>query len=211
MPWRLSSIISPSITMEGSISIFGYLLAQFCPLHYLIVPHVLYPCPLNNAVSWIFYFFFLFFVGTHNFSCSTVTVVGFPVRPSILYPLFNNHTRLLTPSRTVAGREHPALSPAVFQACWTFFFSAPLGSTPPTQFSPRQVSTTEFTYSKLPVTPILHEFLKNINYAGAITPPFLGCGWSAVHNTMVALRASDLKYAWHYTNILFLEVHLKFG
>jgi hypothetical protein len=41
-----------------------------------------------------------------------------------LYSLFNNHTRLLTPSRPAAGREHPALSPAVLEACWTFF-SAP--------------------------------------------------------------------------------------
>lgn len=140
----------------------AFLPAQFCPLNYLIVPNVLYHCPFSNAVPWIFCLLFPFFVDTHNFSCSTVTVVGFPIRPSILYPLFNNHTRLLTPSRPAAGREHPALSPAVLQACWTFFFSGPLGSTPPPQFSPRQVSTTEFTYSQLTVIPILQEFLKNI-------------------------------------------------
>lgn len=45
----------------------------------------------------------------------------------------------------------------------------------------------------------------------AITPPFLGGRWSAVHNTVAALRAGDLKGAWHYTDILFLVGHLKFG
>lgn len=151
----------------------AFLPAQFCPLHYLIVPNVLYPCPLNNAVPWIFCFLFLFLVDTHNCSCSTVTVVSFPIRPSILYSLFNNHTWLLTPSRPTTGCKHPALSPAVLQACWTFFFSAPLGSTTPPQFSTRQVSTTEFTYSKLTVIPILQEFLKNIYYAGISLLPSL--------------------------------------
>jgi len=149
---------------------------QFCPLHYLVVPNVLYLCSLNDDVSRIFCFLFLFFIDIHNFSYSTVTVVGFPIRPYILYPLFNNHTGLLTLSRPAAGREHPALSPAVLQACWTFFLSAPLGSTPPPQFSPRQVSTTEFTYSKLTVTPILQEFLKNVYYAGPSLLPSLVAG-----------------------------------
>jgi hypothetical protein len=51
-----------------------------------------------------------------------------------------------------------------------------LGSTPPPQFSPRQVSTTEFTYSKLTVTPILKEFLKNIYYVGPSLLPSMVAG-----------------------------------
>jgi len=47
---------------------------------------------------------------------------------------------------------------------------------PSLHFSPRQTSTTEFTYSKLTVTLILQEFLNNIYYAGPSLLPSLVAG-----------------------------------